>query len=341
MLAVKIPASVKAIGTQALGNTDQLSEISVAEGNTVYDSRYDCNAIIETATNTLISGCQSTTIPKDVKTIDEGAFFYCSSLRSIEIPSSVNTIESEAFYNCSELITVTSFIQEPFQVESNVFSFINKDAILYVPVGTIEAYEQAGGWTFSKITEMGEPIHKESEEIILANNPMQTFCSVNALDFSGIEGLTAYIASGFSPSEQEVVMTRVEKVPAQTGLLLIGEAGKSYEVPFTETDFVYSNLLVGVLQDMEIADGYILDGDLFEAASAGQTIKSGSAYLDIATNNGRALKIRFADKENAIGDVRTSNDAQDTWYTLSGTRLDGRPVQRGVYLSHGRKVLVR
>ena len=73
----------------------------------VYDSRNNCNAIIETSTNTLIFGCQNTTIPNSVTSIGEYAFFNCISLTSIEIPNSVTSIGDYAFSDCSSLTSVT------------------------------------------------------------------------------------------------------------------------------------------------------------------------------------------------------------------------------------------
>ena len=75
-------------------------------GNSVYDSRNNCNAIIETATNTLISGCKSTTIPNSVTSIGGSAFSGCSGLTSVTIPNSVTRIGDGAFYR-SGLVSVT------------------------------------------------------------------------------------------------------------------------------------------------------------------------------------------------------------------------------------------
>ena len=72
-----------------------------------YDSRDNCNAIIETTTNTLLAGCQKTIIPNDVTSIGDGAFVYCSGLTSITIPNSVTSIGYEAFYNCTGLTSIT------------------------------------------------------------------------------------------------------------------------------------------------------------------------------------------------------------------------------------------
>jgi len=84
-----------------------LTSVTVEAGNTVYDSRNNCNAVIETSTNTLIFGCQNTTIPNSVTSIGEGAFVGCSSLTSVTIPNSVTSIGYAAFYGCSSLTSVT------------------------------------------------------------------------------------------------------------------------------------------------------------------------------------------------------------------------------------------
>ena len=66
----------------------------------VYDSRDNCNAIIEKETNTLIQGCKNTKIPPSVTSIGEAAFSDCSGLTRIEIPSSVTSIGNYAFRDC-------------------------------------------------------------------------------------------------------------------------------------------------------------------------------------------------------------------------------------------------
>lgn len=74
-----------------------LTNISVENGNTVYDSRDNCNAIIKTATNTLVVGCKNTVIPNSITSIGRNAFDGCTELTSIEIPNSVTSIGIYAF----------------------------------------------------------------------------------------------------------------------------------------------------------------------------------------------------------------------------------------------------
>ena len=107
LTSITIPNSVTSIGDKAFSGCTGLISIVVEQGNTVYDSRDNCNAIIETATNTLISGCQNTTIPNSVTSIGDWAFDDCSSLTSITIPNSVTSIGNYAFLGCKSLTSIT------------------------------------------------------------------------------------------------------------------------------------------------------------------------------------------------------------------------------------------
>ena len=106
LTSIIIPSSVTSIGESAFGGFSNLTSITVANGNSTYDSRDDCNAIIETSTNTLIRGCKNTTIPSSVTTIGNDAFSFCSSLTSITIPEGVTSIGG-AFHACSSLTSIT------------------------------------------------------------------------------------------------------------------------------------------------------------------------------------------------------------------------------------------
>ena len=106
LTSIEIPNSVTSIGNYAFNGCGGLTTIVVEKGNTVYDSRDNCNAIIKTATNTLIYGCQNTIIPNSVTTIGNDAFSGCTSLTSITIPYSVTSIGSSAFGECYSLTSI-------------------------------------------------------------------------------------------------------------------------------------------------------------------------------------------------------------------------------------------
>ena len=107
LTSIDIPNSVTTIGTGVFSGCYQLETLIVESGNPNYDSRNNCNAIIETASNKLIAGCQNTVIPNSVITIGEKAFAYCFSLTSLTIPNSVTIIGDEAFCCCWGLTEIT------------------------------------------------------------------------------------------------------------------------------------------------------------------------------------------------------------------------------------------
>jgi len=194
MVSLLIPASVSEIGMNAFDLCDGLIAIQVEDGNTVYDSRENCNAIIHTADNELVLGCQSTVIPQSVTSIGDRAFqgfasitgitlpdglthigrnaFGNTCITSITLPASLTSIGGSAF-NGSFLKTVTSYIQEPFEIEGGTFSTmggVGNGQTLYVPKGCTNKYKATEGWNwFQYIREIGEagptgirPVHTPS-----------------------------------------------------------------------------------------------------------------------------------------------------------------------------------
>ena len=130
--SITIPASVTTIegfwhyegnggsGNSMFGGCAALTSVAVAPGNTVYDSRENCNAIIETSTNKLIAGCNTSTIPNGVETICYGAFECCDELTQIEFPNTLTTIEAGVFSSCNGLSyvmiseTITAIASDAF-----------------------------------------------------------------------------------------------------------------------------------------------------------------------------------------------------------------------------------
>ena len=150
--SVTIPNSVTSIRSSAFSGCSSLTSIVVEEGNTVYDSRENCNVIIETASNTLITGCKNTIIPNSVTSIGDYAFYGCSGLTSVTIPNSVTSIGYAAFYSCSGLTSIESLAEVPPTLGSYAFDNVSTTIPVYVPCGKVAAYQSAKGWnTFTNI----------------------------------------------------------------------------------------------------------------------------------------------------------------------------------------------
>ena len=211
LTSITIPNSVTSIEVGAFQACFGLTSIMVEESNSKYDSRDNCNAIIETDTNQLLFGCQNTIIPNSVTSIGEVAFYECSGLTSVTIGNSVTSIGRSAFAGCSGLTSITipnsvtsigfsvfhgvdlqivvSQIENPFTIDGksteNIPTFSDNtfdNATLYVPVGTKEKYQATEGWKdFANIVE-GTPTGVNA--IKNSNNK-----SVTIFDLNGVRQL--------------------------------------------------------------------------------------------------------------------------------------------------------
>ncbi len=160
LTSITIPQSVTSIGYVAFAGCNGLTSINVASGNTVYDSRDNCNAIIETATNRLLVACINTVIPNTVTTIANFAYLG-TAITSVTIPNSVTSIEGGTFMSCSALKSVICLATIPPHIEvGSIFGTFEdntyENGTLYVPQGCKSVYQAADGWkdfsTFKELT---------------------------------------------------------------------------------------------------------------------------------------------------------------------------------------------
>ena len=107
LTSISIPNSVTSIDGGAFSYCSNLTSIVVDTSNPRFDSRNNCNAIIDKFYNKLLAGCKNTVIPNSVTSIGDDAFSGCSGLTSITIPESVTSIGDAAFSGCSGLTSIT------------------------------------------------------------------------------------------------------------------------------------------------------------------------------------------------------------------------------------------
>lgn len=101
-----ISRKISKIGCGIFAGCTELKEIKVSDENSIYNSRKDCNAVIETAHKCLVAGCSESDIPVDVREIAPEAFSCCERLKNIVIPYGVVKIGRNAFEYCDNLNNV-------------------------------------------------------------------------------------------------------------------------------------------------------------------------------------------------------------------------------------------
>ena len=197
LTSIEIPNSVTSIGDDAFYNCFGLTSIVVKEGNTVYDSRNNCNAVIETATNTLVVGCENTIIPDGITSIGEGAFHYCPGLTSIVIPNSVTSIGDGAFNACYNLTSieipnsVTSIGESAFSYCRGLKSIVIPNSV--TSIGELAFYYCDGLKSVvipNSVTSIGEYAFDSCYGLTSIEIPTSV-TSIGFSAFSGCTGLTS------------------------------------------------------------------------------------------------------------------------------------------------------
>ncbi len=260
-------------------------------------------------------------------------------------------------YNVSGITAYTTGIQY-----NNVLYAGSGDAVSLTlshadrPGYTFSGYEASAG------TLSGTTLTMPDEDVVITANytatiemnssGIRTYASEYGLDFTGISGLTAYVASSIRGIT--LTLSAVGKVPGGTGLLLKGTKNETFTVPTASATSIADNLLVGLTEATSVskstADGYafiLANGDyginwyLLEEDS--YTLKANSAYLRLPSvpNESRALTMVFEEGTTGVSDPSPAWENAAEWYDLQGRRLNGKPTKHGVYVNGGRKVVIK
>ena len=284
------------------------------------------------------SGCKNLYLPEGYTTITSVPLEYPA--QSISIPSTVTSIAEGAFPNTPSYVTVN--IEVPIDISEKSFPSDRTNATLYVPYGSRDAYRNKDYWKdFCEIIEINT--------VNVGSSGFATYCSPNALDFSGITDVRAYVCSDYDSETNTLMMTRVTEVPAGEGLYIVGNEG-SYEIPETTTDAVYSNLLIGVARatyieptegsktNLILADG--IHGIGFYTLSQYGWLAGGKAYLQLPTESVsgvKAINLVFDDDATGIASPKFSHEGKDVIYNLAGQHVN--KAQKGLYIIKGKEVI--
>lgn len=191
-----IPENVSSIGEFAFRYMGTLDSISVDPGNSYYDSRGNCNALIETASNTLLLGNYKTRIPADITGIDACAFRNVRNLTSATIPEGVTFIGKEAFNGCKDLKNLTlprklgAINDYTFQDCDSLYNISLPDSLWYI-----------GLRAFANCTHLQNITLPESTELI------------DQYAFSGCTGLQAITCNAIMPPSIQQTTFRGSSCP--------------------------------------------------------------------------------------------------------------------------------
>lgn len=195
-------------------------------------------------------------------------------------------------------------------------------------------------------------------QVVINQYGSGTYCSEYALDFSNVNGLKAYAATGFNTSTQVVTMTRMNTSEAGVGLFIKGEPG-TYTVPVIDASNDNSlNMLVGTLDKIMI-NGMSNDGaytnfkytvtsgnntPMFYQFTDGSSFSGGKAYLQIPTEwlpvtPSKTIKIKFDDGYTTDIEGIIDNSKNTTVYDLNGKQV--MTPTKGLYIINGKKVLLK
>ena len=309
------------------------------------------------------SSLPSITFPPSLEKIDDWAF-QNTQLTNVVTPTSCNTIQQGAFDSNNNLTTVV--INGPYcYLAVSAFAKCDKLKDVYI-TSNVEPKEGRYGYPFTnnptvhvvpnyldtfKGLQTCNTTNFDSNLSITLSKDWTTFSSAYNLDFSDVEGLTAYTAK-YDKANDAVALTPVKKVQAHTGLILKGEAGKTYTLPILNSnedglekvpDNQLQDCVDAVWSTGRDNDYFLSNGEFVKSAHDGWVLP-GKSYLYIngrrPNNSGSPLRVYVDNTATAINGITNNPVVKDeAYYNLQGVKVQ-RP-QHGVFIHNGKKVVLK
>ena len=168
--SIEIPNSVITIGDSAFESCESLQSVTIGNSVTTIgnDTFRDCYAL------------KSVTIPNSVTTIGDSAFSECEALESVTLGTSVTRIGNDAFQSCINLKSICNLSITPLECNPNFPARVFKNASLYVPVGTLEAYQNVSPWL--NFWNIEEKDYSGIEDVFLNETPLYNIYNMNGVE---------------------------------------------------------------------------------------------------------------------------------------------------------------
>lgn len=283
-------------------------------------------------------------IPTKCNTIEQGAFSENANLTTVVVNGLECYLAVNAFADCGNLkdVYITSNVEPDAKRYGYPFKNNSADLTVHVVPNYLETFK---GLNTCNTTNF------DSNFSITLNKEWTTLTSAYNLDFSNVEGgLTAYTAK-YNEKKDAVALTPVKKVKAHTGLILKGEAGKTYtlhilasnETGLDATDNQLVDCVDAIWSTGRDKDYFLSNGEFVKSKNDGWVLP-GKSYLYIGggRNNVSASQLRvYVDNTATAIDGITNNPVvkDDAYYNLQGVKVQ-RP-QHGVFIHNGKKVVLK
>ena len=286
---------------------------------------------------------ENVVIPTNCNAIERGAFSENTKFTTVYINGVTCYLAVDAFANCGNLKDV--YITSNVEPDAKRYGYPFKNNSAYLTVHVVPNYLD----TFTKLETCNAPKFDSNFSITLGKE-WTTFSSAYNLDFSSVEGLTAYTAK-YDKANDAVALTQVKRVKAHTGLILKGEAGNTYTLPILASNEAkldaVDNQLIGCVDALwstgRDKDYFLYNGEFVKSKNDGWVLP-GKSYLYI--DGGRVnqspspLRVYVDNTATAIDGITNNPVVKDeAYYNLQGVKVQ-RP-QHGVFIHNGKKVVLK